>query len=373
MGLDPEGFPKTVAATIRSILVVDDEAVIRDLCARVFQGYRVLQAESGSAALALLEREKVDVVLADVMMPNMNGLDLLRTIKERSPNQVVIVMTGYADKDVILRALKASADDFVTKPINLLQLRSAVDHALEKQALREELLQFKRIDRLKSEFLGLISHKLKTPATAISLFIQNLASGIGDPDDPGFRETLALVLDESRHLEYLIKDLLYYSEFILQDEVLHPELLELRDVADTVLAELARDFVNKQIDLRLELPAQLPPLTVDRKRISFVLRALLENAIKFTPAQGRIALQGEILAGSVRLTVSDSGPGIAREELPKIFEKFYQIDPKHTGQVRGFGLGLYYARQFVLAHGGSIQIDSRPGEGTMATVELPLP
>ena len=95
-------------------------------------------------------------------------------------------MTGYADKDIILRALKADADDFIHKPINLLQLKTTIDKALEKKRLRRELVQLKQLDRIKSDFLGLISHKLRTPTTAISLFIQNLASGAVDIEEAGF-------------------------------------------------------------------------------------------------------------------------------------------------------------------------------------------
>ncbi len=201
----------------RTILIVDDEPLIRDVCAKALKGYRIIQAVDGEQALNILDHESADVVLTDVMMPRVNGLDLLKIIKDKTPNQVVVIMTAYADKNVILRALKADADDFITKPINLLQLKTAIDKVLEKKELREDLLHLKRLDKLKSEFLGLVSHKLKTPITAISLFIQNLASGFGDPSDPTYQQTLALILDESKHLSYLIKDLLYYSEVILRE------------------------------------------------------------------------------------------------------------------------------------------------------------
>jgi len=165
----------------RCILIVDDETVIRDICTRILKGYRILQAADGDEALTILARQPVDVILTDVMMPRMGGLELLHTVKEKEPNQAVVIMTGYADKETILRALKADADDFISKPINLLELRTTIDRVLEKKKLKEELLHLKRSDRLKSDFLGLISHKLKTPVTAISLFIQNLAAASGIP------------------------------------------------------------------------------------------------------------------------------------------------------------------------------------------------
>ncbi len=355
----------------RTILIVDDEPVIRDLCARALKGYRILQAEDGEQALSILDHERVDVVLADVMMPRVNGLELLKTVKDKTPNQVVVIMTGYADKDVILRALKADADDFISKPINLLQLKTTIDKVLEKKNLKEELLHLKRLDKLKSEFLGLVSHKLKTPITAISLFIQNLSRGFGDPDDPTYQQTLAMILDESKYLGYLIKDLLLYSEVILREGP--PELApcNLRDIAQSVTGDLKYSALNKGVVLNSVLNDEFPELRLDRKRISFALRAVLENAIKFTHKDGVITLVGEVTDKAVRLVVKDTGKGIPPDELPKVFEKFYQVDPDHTGQVRGFGLGLFYARQFIQSHGGRLLLESTPNEGTIATIELP--
>lgn len=307
------------------------------------------------------------------MMPRMNGLDLLKQVKEQLPNQLVVVMTGYADKEIILRALKADADDFINKPINLLQLKTTIDKVLEKKALKEELVHLKRMDRLKSDFLGLISHKLKTPITAISLFIQNLARGVGNPGDPGFRHTMDLILEESSYLSYLIQDLLNYSEVILHEGPPKLEPVDLRELLQTLFVEQEGAAENKGIALSGDFDGPFPALELDRKRILFAIQALLDNALKFTPAGGQVNLEARRDGDNVRLAVRDTGSGIPREELPKVFEKFYQTDPDHTGQVRGFGLGLFYARLFVQDHGGSLRLESEPGVGTTAIITLPCP
>ena len=108
-------------------MIVDNEAIIRDLCRRALQNYRLLEACDGVEALGLFEKGGADVILTDVMMPNMGGIELLRRVKEIEPTIVVIMMTGFADKEIILDALKADADDFITKPLNLLQLKTAVE------------------------------------------------------------------------------------------------------------------------------------------------------------------------------------------------------------------------------------------------------
>lgn len=354
-----------------SILVVDDEEVIRHLCAKALGDYRIAEAENGRVALDLLEHERFDLILVDVMMPIMNGLDLLIQIKERDPDQLVIIMTGYADKEIILRALKADADDFIQKPLNLLQLKSTVDRALEKRLLRQELQQVKRLDRLKAEFLGLISHKLRTPTTVLSLFFQNLASGAVATDTPEFPGVVAAMREEADHLAHLIQDLLTYSDVILQDQKPKLAFSDLREIALTALAEKRHSAAEKRISLISTLQGAWPRLLLDRRRLAFAIGALLDNAIKFTPRGGHVILGGEILDEELQLVIKDTGIGIPAGELSRVFEKFYQIDPSHSGQVRGFGLGLFYARQFVQDHGGTMTLESLPGTGTTATITLP--
>ncbi|PKN11270.1 MAG: hybrid sensor histidine kinase/response regulator [Deltaproteobacteria bacterium HGW-Deltaproteobacteria-4] len=364
--------PMSIAGTLPVLLIVDDAEVICQLCAQALTEYRTLQAANGRAALAVLEREAVDLVLTDVMMPGIDGLELLRRIKEQTPNQVVIVMTGFADREMILQALKAGADDFITKPLNLLQLRNLLRKALERQQLREELIELKRMDRLKGEFLGLVSHKLKTPVTSVSLFLQGLAAGSVDPDDPVCQEVLALAQEELENIQLLIRDLLFYSELILQPLPLRRRKSCPLDLVTDLLKDLLPEVSAHGLELNFTPPESLPQLDLDRKQFDFIVRALLLNAIKFTPSGGSVTLEMNATAEFFSLRVSDSGVGIAPAEIPKIFEKFYQIDPHHSGQVRGFGLGLYYVREFVHTHGGTIQVVSSPGAGTTVTVTLPL-
>ncbi len=357
----------------KTLLIVDDEPIIRDLCARALKGFKILQANDGQEAIELLRQQAIDVVLTDVMMPRLNGLDLLRQVKEETPDQIVILMTGYTEKEVILQALKAGADEFISKPLNLLQLRTTIDKILEKQHLRQQLASLQQADKLKSEFLGLISHKLKTPATAISLFIQNIGDGIMDPEDPGFRTVLGMVQAETLHLEHLIQDLLYFSQFILNDKPAQLQQIELGKIARQVCSNMEPLATAKQLkfEVKINVPFSPEPLNLDRERISFILRALLDNAIKFTPEGGSILLEGSLIDQDAILCIRDTGPGIPKAELTKIFSKFYQVDPSNSGQVRGFGLGLYYAREFARSMGGELSIESSQSLGTVATIKLP--
>jgi len=358
-----------------TLLCVDDEPIIRELCINVLDDYHVLVAKDGFEAIKILETVEIDLVLSDVMMPNLNGLELLQKVKEERPDLAVILMTGYSDKELILKALKAGADDFINKPINILQLSTTVAKVIEKQKIRQELADLKKTDKLKSDFLGLISHKLKTPATAISLFIQNIADGVESQNDANFQQMVAMVQTETVHLEQLIQDLLYFSEATLNEEALTLEPVDFGALADRVSLTLQTAAFHKGISLETIIDPQLAqePLMLNQQKISFAIRALLDNAIKFTPKGGSVRLQAEINKKQIQLLIIDDGIGIPSQELAKIFNKFYQIDPENTGQVRGFGLGLYYAREFIRSMGGKVYIESPLGQGVTATIEFPLP
>ena len=354
-----------------TILVVDDDACIRDLCERALREYRVLQAGSGQEALRVYRKEPVDLILSDVMMPNGSGIELLKQVKQLDPTAAVIIMTGFSEKEVILNALKEDADDFINKPLNLLQLKTSVDKVLAKKALKEELANIKRADQLKSNFLSLISHKLRTPITGISLFLQNIQRGVYDSDKEMFLQNVSLATEEAAHLSRLVADLLTFSRVMIDAEDSFREECDLNAIASELLIK-SRELHGKlsiEIDLNL---GQLPMMNLYRNKISFALYQIIDNAFKFSGEYGHVVITTVAASNEVCIIVSDSGVGIPRSEFSKLFEKFYQIDPDNTGQVRGFGLGLYYARDFIRQHGGNISLDSEPGLGTTVTICLPL-
>jgi hypothetical protein len=356
---------------VKSVLIVDDEPIIRDLCSKALKGYRVLQAADGEEALSIFKKGEIDVILTDVMMPRIGGIELLKRLKEIEPTLVVIVMTGFAEKDVILNALKADADDFITKPLNLLQLKTAVDKALVKKALKEEIANLKRMDRFKSNFLSLISHKFRTPITAISLFLQNLANGIYDPEDPTYRKYVHLTYEEACYLERLVGDLLDFSRAMDDGGGLNLAPCNPADIIKQVL-QITKTAANKPaVTIQLSLDP-LPPVLLDGEKFAFAVKQIVENAFKFSGETGRVAVALKVCEGVFQVIVEDNGVGILREDLPKIFEKFYQVDSAHSGQIHGFGLGLCYAKEFVKLHGGTIAVESELGEGARFTVAIPL-
>jgi len=355
----------------KTVMIVDDEAIIRDLCRRALNTYQVVEACDGEEALALFNKGGIDVILTDVMMPKMGGIELLKRLKEIEPTILVIVMTGFADKDTILNALKADADDFITKPLNLLQLKTSIEKSLVKKALKEEIANLKSLDQFKTNFLSIVSHKFRTPITSISLFLQNFARGVYDPEDPNFQHNVDLIHEEASYLEQLVTDLLVFSRVMDANGGLKLEPCELGKIIPNIFAQ-SREVADKPgINASFDID-ELSPLMLDRNKITFAIKQIIDNAYKFSGKEGKIAVSLKNSNGGYRITVEDEGSGIAREDLPKIFEKFYQVDSCHTGQIRGFGLGLFYAKEFVRLHSGSITVESESGKGTRVVITLPL-
>jgi signal transduction histidine kinase len=306
------------------------------------------------------------------MMPGGTGLDLLRQVKNIDPSAVVIIMTGFVEKDIILGALKDGADDFINKPLNMLQLKTSVEKALAKKALKEELANLKKLDHLKSLFLSLISHKLRTPITTISLFLQDIQHGVYDMNDPSFTQNVKMINDETFYLSRMVGDLLAFSQVMEGGGAgLQREPCDL----NLIVAELVHGSQEAQSKPGIETDfheVALPPLSLDRKKITFALQQIIENAYKFSGEVGNVTISLLDGGDNVCVLISDTGVGMPHDEISKVFEKFYQIDPANTGQVRGFGLGLFYAREFIRLHGGTVNLDSQPGLGVTVTVMLPL-
>ncbi len=360
----PEGHKSTV-------LVVDDEQVIRDLCGHALKEYRVLQAGSLREAIDCYQAQRIDLVLTDVMMPGGSGIELLRQIKQLDPGATVVVMTGFGDKEIILNALQEDADDFINKPLQLLQLRTAVQKALAKKALKEEIATLRRLDSLKSSFLSLISHKLRTPITSLSLALEDLQRyAVQFSPEAECHERLRSMREDLQFLSRLVISLLRFNQVMLpgnDDRLQQCDLVELVRSA----AESARwDAEKPGVKLVLHLPASPVVLPCDRDRLLFALQQVIDNAFKFSGDRGSATVSLTQQPDGLQIVVQDAGCGIPSDELPKVFERFYQVDPDATGQVPGFGLGLSCAREIIRQHGGTITISSESGRGTTVTITL---
>jgi signal transduction histidine kinase len=232
--------------------------------------------------------------------------------------------------------------------------------------------QLSELDKLKAEFVSVASHELKTPINVMIGYLQLLEEGVYGQVDERHAEVHRTLVAQANTLARLVKQLLDVSRFEAGGG-----RLELRSVnLDSMLAELERSFhvlaIQREIAFRVEREEGLPrEVYWDDDRINEVLGNLLSNAFKFTPHGGTVSLTIEPDNGSVIMRVQDTGAGIPPEQLPRIFEKFYQADNQRAARAGGAGLGLAIAKEIVEAHGGWISCESTLGVGTTFTIRLP--
>ncbi len=238
--------------------------------------------------------------------------------------------------------------------------------------LLHDVTDFVELDRMKSDFISIVSHELKTPLTSIKGFVRLLAAGrVGEVNEKQLHY-LEIVTQQTESLTELINDLLDLSRIESGIIEVRREPVQLREVIREVLQGLENLAREKEVALVEEVPAGMPTVSGDAYRLAQVFTNLIHNAIKFTPPGGEVRVEGEGDGGRCLVRVRDSGMGIPPQDLEKIFDKFYQVDSSSTRQQSGTGLGLCISRQLVEAHGGEIRVESELGKGSTFTVSLPV-
>ncbi|MBU2468102.1 MAG: response regulator [Proteobacteria bacterium] len=474
----------------RRILIVDDEERVRLAVQRVLieAGYDVFLASNGAEGLALVEEHAPDLVLVDLMMPVMDGMEFLDQARRRFPDLSSVVITGFATLEKAVEAMKQGADDFLAKPFKPQDLRLVVERALRRaqtlqnisieksrtralvasmrngvlvvdaagetalvnpglakllgttpeemvgrpcarvlpwpevcecldQAMhhrREELAHdecrgqvslgqgddalyfqvscapfhdarsqpvgavavfdditaWRRLDQYKSEFVSTVAHEIVSPLSAVLGQLQNLGKGLLGPLEEPQKDLLLRARERLESIAGLSKDLLDLSKI---------EAGAMGQVVRVDMAPLLREAVDQLMgraqakgqSLELELPASLPPVMGVGEELLRVAVNLVSNAVKYTPDGGSIKVRAWEDQGEVCLSVSDNGLGIPPEEQEAIFQRFHRVKNADTRHIPGTGLGLAIVKRVVESHGGKLELDSRPGQGSTFTLHLP--
>jgi signal transduction histidine kinase len=236
--------------------------------------------------------------------------------------------------------------------------------------LRDITVQ-KELERMKSNFLSVVSHELKTPLHSIKGFVDIILMGKTGPVTDLQRDFLGTVQEQTGHLQRLIEDLLEYSRLESGQVRLRPVLVSPSDLVWTVVEKLEPLAQKKGLSLACDLPASLPEIEADPMRLEQVLTNLTENAIKFTPEGGRVQVRGWERGDGIEIAVIDSGIGVPAEERERIFERFYQVDSSARRRYKGTGLGLTICKHIVSQHGGRIWMQDAEGGGSQFHVVLP--
>jgi signal transduction histidine kinase len=367
------------------VLVVDDiasnlvalEAVLDPL------GVDIVRATSGSVAVAMVDTHAFAAAILDVMMPEMDGFETARCIRQqdRGRSLPIILLTAYEFALPQIRAAYASGvADFIFKPFDPDILRSKVSVFVElfrknriereRDEARARAVELKHMAHLKDEFLATLSHELRNPLASLLSATETLVDR--EPADAGVRARLhGTIRRQVVHLCALVEDSLEISRFTQGKIRVRREALDLREVLGNAL-ELAQAAIDRQgTQLSVSLPPEPVRMQGDRVRLAQVISNLLDNAAKFTPRGGQVWITLEATRDQAVVRVRDAGCGIAPAQIARIFQPFVQARPGDAAR-DGLGIGLALAKRLIELHGGTIDASS-PGVGQGAEVVVSLP
>jgi signal transduction histidine kinase len=360
------------------VLLADDNADMRMYVRELLNSrYNVEAVTDGAEALEAARRARPDLILCDVMMPRMNGFDLLKTLRADAElrDVPIIMLSARAGEESRIEGLGAGADDYIVKPFHARELLARIGALLEltdvrRDALERQRRQLEEADRHKNEFLAMLAHELRNPLAPIrnagELLSRTLAS------DPQARSALATVERQVKHLTRLVDDLLDISR-ITQGRI---ELRRSPVRVDQVIAHAleAVDPLIRQKQHQVAVVSSRQRLTVngDPERLVQCVGNILTNAAKYTPANGEIRVESRQVRDEAVVTIRDNGVGIPPELMPKVFDLFIQGERTLDRPQGGLGVGLTIVRRLIEMHGGSIAVTSE-GAGRGAAFEIRLP
>jgi signal transduction histidine kinase len=253
------------------------------------------------------------------------------------------------------------------------QLAIAIKNVLFTKELKEANEELLHLDQLKSDFLATMSHELRTPLTSVIGYSDMLLSGMTGEVTEKQKGFLSSILNSAETLLNLINDILDLTKIEAGKLELNLEPVELRSVLVSVISVAKPRARDKKIQISTFLPTDLPTLQADAAKLGQILLNLLTNAIKYTHEMGKVGIEARALpTGIVEIRVTDTGIGIAREDIPRVFERFTQIDSSSTRNQGGTGLGLTITRDLIELHGGTIKVQSQLGKGTSFTFTIPM-
>lgn len=354
------------------ILLIDDEPnLLLALGAYLRQsGHEVVTVPSGEKGLATLRDWQPDVIICDIMMPGMDGLDVRQALEKdpRHRDTPFIFLTAKGQLDDRLAGLRSGADDYLVKPFEPVELEARIESLLRRVS-RDHALVAQEVEALKENILANVTHELRTPVAVVRGTLELALEGAFGDDLEQETHFLTRALESAQNLQKLIDDLLLMTALEGGDLELFVEPISVADLLRHVRLSAWR---VKAADALVIHEPEPPDLTVcaDRRYVQAVLGHLVDNALKFSPG-APVEVGAKAQDDGVAITVMDRGEGIAAEHLPHLFERFYQADMSSSRAHEGLGCGLYLVRALVEAHGGHVGALSLVGEGSRFTVWLP--
>jgi len=355
------------------ILIIDDEEGMRDSCCQALskEGYFLETAGDGDTGWQKIREKGPDIVLVDLKIPGISGMELLEKTREYDPSIISVVITGYASIESAVEAMRRNAYDFLPKPFTPEQLRIIVKRGLERRRLSIEAMRLRREKKkMREYFITLVSHQLRSPLITILQTFEVILEGFGGKvagEQKGMMEEVKLRIEE---LLQLINDWLNMSHMDTGNLIERFEEVKLEPIISKSIELLQPLARKKEIVIKAELDG-LPLIIGHKEALKQAFVNIISNGINYNRQGGTMTIRGKAEEDYVVVDISDTGIGISEENLPFIFEEFFRVKNKETQGITGSGLGLSIAKRLIEAHHGNIKVASKAGCGTTFSLFLP--
>ncbi len=356
--------------TMSRILVVDDNTDLLGLIdlKLVQEGYTVILADNGFDGLARSVEADPDLIILDVMMPEMDGWELLARIRETS-NVPILMLTAKSEDEDVIKGLGLGADEYLTKPFRLNTLSARIE-ALIRRRSWEETGVMAEVEALKKNIISALSQELRTPVAMILNALDLSLREAFRNDKEARRSFILEARNNAESLRWLIEDLLLLVRIDEGLEIL-VRPTSLHNLLHRMIARSDTDLTARSIQARLIVENDHSVL-VDQVLLRQALFHLFNNTLKQAPDRSQVMVMVEEAAGGlVHIDFHDEGPGVPDFEQAQIFERFYQSPLENSWKRSGLGIGLYIAREIARSHGGEVTVHSKSGEGSTFRLTIP--
>lgn len=334
--------------------------------------YKVLEAETGEKGLEIIDSEQPDIVLLDNKLPGISGVEVLDYIKQKNYDIVVAMITSYASLDVALRATRDGATDFIPKPFTPQELKSSIENITKQQYLKRITSRMKEEGKkIRFRFLSVLSHELKSPLNAVEGYLNMMRDREAGNDINDYAEMIERSIQRIQGMRTLIMDLLDFTKIKLEvkkDKVveLDPALLMTQCVE--TINPLA---IQKDVSIVIEKKSDVI-ISADEEDMNIIFNNLLSNAVKYNKEGGQVVITIDREGNDAVMEVKDTGIGISSEDQQVLFNEFVRIKNDKTRNIAGSGLGLSIVKKIADLYQGSITVASRPDEGSVFKLKLPV-
>jgi len=356
------------------IIIIDDEEVVLDSCTMILEGgnYSVSTASNGTLGLELVEKIQPDLVFVDLKMPGIPGIEVLEKITEANPTIVSIVITGYATVNSAVEAMKKGAYDFLPKPFTPDEFRLITKRGLERRKLMLETIALrKEKEMLRENFTAIISHELKSPLGAIQQNIYALSAELLGVTNENQQARIERMKSRIEDLIKLINSWLRVMSVDISKISENFSTISVNSVIIKAIEINEPQSIRKDIQIVTLIDESIEPIEGEEVSFQEALVNIIGNAIKYSYPGGKIIIKAQQVDDHVLISISDTGVGISKEELPYVLVDFFrgksgqEIEDSH-------GIGLTISRRIIEAHKGTISVESKQGEGTTFYINVPI-